>query len=132
MYYLNHSLYPSSGPPNIATGSSVITDTSITAIPGDTACINSSDPSSMFKLTCRLTNVNQSLVSEIIWFYDQTNLIDTALTSVAVDSVTITATSSGNYSCLAINDCGTDTASVTVQSKYNYHVLLISPIQCTI
>ena len=71
----------------------------------------------MFKLTCRLTNVNQSLVSEIIWFNDQTHLINKALTSVAVDSVTITATSGGNYSCSAINDCGNDTESVTVQSK---------------
>ena len=117
MYYLNHSFYPSSGPPNIATGSSVITDTSITAIPGDTACINSSDPSSMFQLTCTLTNVNQSLVSNITWFNNQNSLIDTVLTSVSVDSITITATSSGNYFCSAINDCGNDTGSVTVESK---------------
>ena len=71
----------------------------------------------MFQLTCRLTNVNQSLVSNITWFNNQNSLIDTVLTSVAVDSVTITATSSGNYSCSAINDCGNDTRSVTVESK---------------
>ena len=70
----------------------------------------------MFQLTCRL-NVNQSLVSNMTWFNNRNGLIDIVITSVAVDIVTITATSSGNYSCSAINDCGSDTGSVTVESK---------------
>ena len=101
------------------TGSGVLIDPSSPVLPGQSACINSSDPSSTVQLSCVITNLNESIDTTITWRHIESNMtLATTTTSPMTDRLTITANRNGTYNCSARNECGSTSGSVTVASKF--------------
>jgi hypothetical protein len=103
--------------PNINNQSGQITDLSNPVLPGQTVC---TDPSGSGEITlqCPLSNFDTSLRSNISWTSDGGTLAS-SMTPDDGDTLTVSvnANMTGTYTCMAENDCGSESASVIVLNR---------------
>ena len=97
--------------PNITVGTGLIVSPNGPVIIGQSTCIDTSSGSTdSVQILCQLENEMAASPYTISWYRNGQDL--------NFNGNIYTATQVGTYTCKAENDCGNDTATTTVTSKF--------------